>query len=176
MQFDRDKFKAFVHYVVWRAGDRDGIGATKLYKVLWLAEARAFVLSKQPISGEAYIREEYGPFPQHAGEITRELESEEAIRAWSDQQSPMRRFKALRPPDASTLTDDHRKIIEYWIERVDADPTAISSGYASHDAAWEIAKPGEELPYFALLATRIREPRGKELEWAKSRTEDLGTA
>jgi hypothetical protein len=133
MQFDRDKFKALVHYVIWRAGGRDGIGATKLYKVLWFAEARAFVLSNRPISGETYIREEDGPSPRHAAEI------------------------------------------EYWIARVDADRTAISTGEASHDAAWEIATPGEELPYIALLATRIREPRGKELEWAKSRTEDFGT-
>jgi len=175
MQFDRDKFKALVHYVIWRAGGRDGIGATKLYKVLWFAEARAFVLSNRPISGETYIREEDGPSPRHAAEITHELESEGAIRPWSDQQSPMRRFTALRAPDASMLIDDHRKIIEYWIARVDADRTAISTGEASHDAAWEIATPGEELPYIALLATRIREPRGKELEWAKSRTEDFGT-
>ena len=70
MQFDRDKFKALVHYVIWRAGGRDGIGATKLYKVLWFAEARAFVLSNRPISGETYIREEDGPSPRHAAEIT----------------------------------------------------------------------------------------------------------
>jgi hypothetical protein len=174
MQFDHDKFKSLVHYVIWRAGERNGFGATKLYKVLWFAEARAFVLSRQPIAGETYIREEHGPVPRHAAEIVRELESEGAIRVWSDQDSPQR-FKALRNPDGSKLTDDHRKIIEYWIERVDAGDTAISTGEASQDIAWEIAKPGEEIPYFALLATRIREPRGTELEWAKSRTEDLGT-
>jgi hypothetical protein len=30
MQFDRDKFKALLHYIVWKTGDVDGFGATKL--------------------------------------------------------------------------------------------------------------------------------------------------
>jgi hypothetical protein len=171
MQFDHAKFKSLVHYVIGRAGDREGFEATKLYKVLWFSEARAFVLSHQPICGETYIRAELGPFPKHAPEILLELEREGTIRVLGDRNvdSPALLFKALQNPDASTLTDDHRKIVEYAIGRVDADHTAISPGEASHDAAWEIAKLGEEIPYFALLAIRMREPRGRELEWVESR-------
>ena len=33
------KFKATVHYVIWKAGRRHTIGAIKLNKVLWFADA-----------------------------------------------------------------------------------------------------------------------------------------
>jgi hypothetical protein len=29
MEFNREKFKALLHYVVWKAGDVDGFGAIK---------------------------------------------------------------------------------------------------------------------------------------------------
>ena len=57
MAFDREKFKQLVHYVIWN-GKRDWFGATKLNKVLWFADARAYVLTGRPITGATYIREE----------------------------------------------------------------------------------------------------------------------
>jgi len=59
MEFDREKFKTLV-YIAWKAGGRDWFGATKLNKVLWFAEARAFVLHGKPIVGATYIRQNMG--------------------------------------------------------------------------------------------------------------------
>jgi hypothetical protein len=44
----------------------------------------------------------------------------------------------------------------------------------SHDYAWEIAKLGEEIPYHATFANRIRDPEGEELAWASRRAKELG--
>ena len=79
MQFDKDKFKNLVHYIIWKTSGQDGFGATKLYKVLWFAEARAFTLHRTPIAGETYIREEHGPVPQHGRSIRAELVAEGLI-------------------------------------------------------------------------------------------------
>jgi hypothetical protein len=176
MDFDRDKFKALLHYVVWRAGDRDGFGATKLYKVLWFSDARAFMLTQKPITGETYIRQKHGPLPNHAIGIIGELEREGAIRVWNDRyyNRAIRRFKSLRNPDRLTLDDQQREIVDYWIEHIASDHTATSISEESHDLAWELAKMGEVIPYHAIFATRIRDPVGEELEWARSRARDLG--
>jgi hypothetical protein len=176
MDFDRNKFKALLHYVVWRAGDRDGFGAPKLYKVLWFSDARAFMLTKEPITGETYVREKFGPLPEHALGIIAELERDGAIRCWADQyyNRSIRRFKSLRQPDRLSLDDRQREIVDYWIHHISFDHTATSISEDSHDLAWEIAKMGEEIPYYAIFATRIRDPVGEELEWAKSRARDLG--
>jgi hypothetical protein len=176
MDFDRATFKALLHYVIWKAGDSDGFGAVKLYKVLWFSDARAYMLAGEPITGETYVREKYGPMPRHAPGIIHELQSEEVIRVWNDQyyNRQIRRFQSLQKPDRLTITDNQRAIVDYWIKHIDEDHTAESISEQSHDVAWEIAELGEPLPYHAIFATRIRDPKGKELEWAASRAKELG--
>jgi hypothetical protein len=176
MQFDRDKLKALLHYVVWRAGDKDDFGATKLYKVLWFSDARSYVLFGEPITGESYVREKFGPMPRHALLIIQELADDSAIHVWNDTyfNLPIRRFHSLRLPDMLSLDTRQREIVEYWIKHIADEHTATSISEESHDYAWEIAKLGEELPYHAIFANRIREPDGDELEWASRRAKELG--
>jgi hypothetical protein len=64
MVFDRDKFKRLVHYIIWKAGKRDWFGATKLNKVLWFSDTRAYALTGAPITGATYVREQWGPVPK----------------------------------------------------------------------------------------------------------------
>jgi hypothetical protein len=175
MQFDREKFKAVFHYVVWKAGNIEGFGATKLYKVLWFSDARAFMLLKEPITGEVYIREKFGPLPKHALSVIDELEREGAIRVTQSRffNRGIRHFESLRRPDRS-LDEKHRQIVDYWIKHISTEHTAESISEQSHDYAWEIAKLGEEIPYHAIFANRIRDPEGDELEWASRRARELG--
>lgn len=174
--FDREKFKRLVHYVIWRAGDRDGFGATKLYKVLWFSEARAFMLSGKPISGAIYTRQEHGPVPRLAMPIREELVRDGAIRVWKDQHynRSIVRFKALKKPDLSGFTADELSTVDWWIKHIDEDHTAGSISEQSHDYAWDIARMGEELPYHAVFAERIRESNSEERKWVSKRVKELG--
>jgi len=176
MQFDRSKFKVLLHYVVWKAGDKDGFGATKLYKVLWFSDARAYMLHGEPITGEVYIREKFGPMPRHADSVIRELADDGAIRFWMDtfHNRPIRHYHSLRVPDRLSLNEAQKQIVDYWIKHIADDHTAESISEQSHDYAWEIAKLGEEIPYHAIFATRIRDPEGEELDWALRRAKELG--
>lgn len=171
MQFDREKFKKLVHYVAWRAGKRDWFGATKLYKVLWFAESRQYVLTKRSITGETYIREKYGPIPKDIISVVNELKNEGKLQ--TRKEGHLRRFLALESPDTSGLTPDELRAVNYWIEHIDKDHTAESISEQSHDYAWEIARMGEPIPMHACFATRVREPRGQELEWARGVAEKL---
>jgi len=175
MQFDHDKFKALLHYIVWKTGDKDGFGATKLYKILWFSDARSYMLLSQPITGEKYVREKYGPLPAHALSIIKELVADGSISVRKDTyyNKPIRRFHSLRLPDKLSLDVQQREIVDYWIKHIADDHTAISISEQSHDYAWEIAKLGEEIPYHAIFATRVRGPEGDELEWASRRAKEL---
>lgn len=84
MEFDREKFKTLVVYIAWKAGRRDWFGATKLNKVLWFAEARAFVLHGKPIAGATYIRQKHGPVPREFMPIRSELERQKRIRVFKE--------------------------------------------------------------------------------------------
>jgi hypothetical protein len=162
MPFNRETFKLLVRYIAWKAGRRDWFGATKLNKVLWFADARSFVLRGEPITGATYIREKYGPVPREIMPIRAELEREGYIRVFEE--GSLIRVIADAKPDMSTFTKDELQTIDYWIDYIDKEHTAGSISDASHDYAWDIAPMGEELPLYAILANRIRDPSDQESE------------
>jgi hypothetical protein len=172
MQFDREKFKSLVVYVAWKAGRRDWFGAIKLNKVLWFAEARAYVLHGSPITGATYIREKYGPVPKQMVPIRKELESAHQVRVF--QEGPLVRVTAETKPDMSRFTKDELQIIDYWIDHIDKDHTAGSISDKSHDYGWDIAREGEEIPLYAILAERIREPNDEAIERLKAKARAHG--
>jgi hypothetical protein len=169
---DLRRLKRLIHYVAWKAGERDWFGATKLYKVLWFADARQYVLTKKPITGAIYVRQKHGPVPKHGLIACKQLESEGAIKVTT--QGKLKRIVALEPPDTSIFSTDELKQVDYWIAHIDKNHTAQSISEESHDYAWEIAKMGEELPLYAVLANRIREPNEREVEKLRQRARDLG--
>jgi hypothetical protein len=172
MSPDLEKLKRLIHYVAWKAGARDWFGATKLYKVLWFADARQFVLTKKAITGAVYIREKHGPVPKHAMIVRSQLENEGSIR--TTKEGKLTRIVALRQPDVSMFTEAELKTVNYWLEHIDKDHTATSISDESHDYAWDIAKMGEEIPLYAILANRIREPTERELRKLQRRAKELG--
>jgi hypothetical protein len=168
---DLVKLKRAIHYVAWKAGKRDWFGATKLYKVLWFADARQFVLTKKPITGAIYIRKEHGPIPKHGLIAQQELEQEGAIRITKEGQ--LTRIVALSRPDTSIFSQAELSIVDHWIEYIDKKHTAASISEESHDYAWEIAPMDEELPLYAVLANRIHEPSDEELVRLRKRAKEL---
>src|SRR5947207_827561 len=107
---DLERLKRLIHYVAWTAGKKDWFGATKLYKVLWFADARRFVLAKKPITGAIYIREKYGPVPKHAMIVRAQLEKEGAIR--TSKEGNLTRIIAIKPPDVSVFSEDELKTVD----------------------------------------------------------------
>lgn len=176
MRFDKEKFKALVLYVIWRAGHRDGFEATKLNKVLWFSDARAYFLRKKPITGASYVREKCGPVAKQMMSIQKDLQQKgliEVQKEW-DSTRQITKFRAFDRPDLSSFSDQELSIVDHWIKHIDEDRAGAAAGEMSHDYVWQIAEMGEEIPLYAVLATRVRAPRGKELEWAKAEAERLG--
>ena len=176
MEFDREKLKKLVHYIVWKTNGRDGFGATKLYKVMWFAEARSYVMRKKPITGAVYIKQKHGPVPKLGAEIRAELESEGKISQRRIDRGNYQEwvFANKFPPDQNFLTVEERQDVDYWINHIDKDHTATSISDFTHDDAWGIAKVGEPLPLYAILIERLREPNDHETETIKKRAKELG--
>lgn len=177
MKFDARKFRELVHYVIWKCPDANKLGSTKLNKILWFSEARAYMLHGAPISGARFIRREHGPVAQQVMKARGELEAAGAIRVTRDKAFAGRfqkdRFEALTLPRLSVFSEKERSIIDYFVSHICEDHTAESVSELSHDHGWEIAEMGERLPYAALLAERIREPNEAEMEWARLKAKEL---
>ena len=172
MKLDFEKFKRAIHYIVWKAGNRPGFGATKLNKVLWFADARVYVLKGHPITGSKYIREKWGPVPNAIMPAKEALQKSGVIEIWKDR--GQERYRTQSRPDTTIFADYELKALNDWIDVIDREHTAASISEESHNYAWEIAIMGEELPLYAILAERVREPQGSELEWARKEAKRLG--
>lgn len=177
MQFDYEKFKALVLYVIWRTGHFNDFGSTKLNKVLWFAEARHFEAYGKPITGESFIRDKHGPRSKHLLEVCDELEGAGRVEPFTERvyDYEVKRYRTLQPADTAAFSSEELSLIDWWITNIAERHTAASISRFSHDYGWELAKMGEELPLHAFLASRIREPRSKEeLEWADEEAKRLG--
>lgn len=179
MNFDKNKFKNLILYIVWKCGDADQLGSTKLNKILWLCDSRAYMLNKKPITGAKYVKQKHGPVPKAVMPIRAEMEREGSLSIWPDPKFAGKLskdlFKAKKRPDFSLFTPKEKQIIEFWIKKICVDHTAKSISEETHDYVWEIAKIGEEIPYPAVFATRLRPPNAKEMDWAKAEAEKLKT-
>jgi hypothetical protein len=172
MDFDRPKFKQLVHYIVWKVGKQDWFGATKLNKVLWFVDARAYALTGRPITGETYTRGQFGPVPAHILPVRSELERERTIKI--SKQGNLTRIVALIPADPGWFIGSELQTIDWWADHIAKEHTATSISEETHDYAWQIAREGEELPLYAYRVARVREPTEEDLERLRKRAKELG--
>lgn len=174
--FDREKFKDAMHYVIALAGGHPGFGATKIYKVLWFAEGQIFMLYQRGIYNAEFIREKHGPVPRLGMPIRQELVDEGRVRIWQDRYYDRMqwRFKSLKQPSTHRFSSAELDALRHWTAHIDEDHTATSISDDSHDYAWDIARMGETLPMHAFIASRWRDPTDEELEKARKRLAGRG--
>src|SRR5438105_15829038 len=75
---NRDKLKALVHYIIAKCDNPKILGSIKLNKVLWVSDLWAYVTWGHPITGEHYVKQQFGPVASTLG-ILRELQAEGKI-------------------------------------------------------------------------------------------------
>lgn len=172
MRFDREKFKRLVQYVSWQAGKRDWFGATKLNKVLWFSDTRAYALTGSPITGATYIREKHGPVPKAIMPIRSELIREGA--AYIVNQGRADKLVSDTKPDMDVFTTTELAIVDWWIKDIAENHTATSISAYSHDYTWHVAQMGEIIPMEATFATSLRNPTNDELRRGKEIAAELG--
>ncbi len=148
-----DKFVTLIHYICWRSEDGE-LGATKLNKVAWLADAWTFLKTGKSLTGETYVKQRFGPVPKHILPVIEQLKRKKDIAVKEPTEPFMNReFFAPNPPDMSAFTDEERQRIDHAI--------AFCRGYsawgiscATHELLpWQVAALGEEIPMYAYLAS-----------------------
>ena len=166
--FDRNKLKALVHYVCWKA-DPSELGGTKLNKVLWYADTLAYRTWRRPITGETYIKRQFGPVSRHILQLLKELEGEgRLILGKADYYGhPKHEFIPLVNPDLSLFKGEEISLIDACIEFVCTKHTAASISQRTHDVIWELAEIGEEIPYYTVWASELGEVTPEDVAWAR---------
>lgn len=172
-EMNQEKFKKLVHYICWRcANDPSRLGATKLNKILWIAELRNYYETGKSLTGARYVRRQHGPVPAAILPVLGDLERngiltpQEAIYRGYKQ----RQFIVHVGTDSGFLSEDELHRVEETIDFVCEKHTAKSISDASHDQIWQVAADGEEIPHFTIFA-REDQITEEDREWARQQLE-----
>lgn len=149
-QFDRLKFNAMMHYVISRCPP-EHLGRTKLNKAAFYADMLCYLQFGRPLTRESYVKQQHGPVAYHLQSSLRSLILEGAVSERLVEHYGFSRYeyKSLREPDTSRLSDEEKALIDEVTDFVCLQHSAKSISEFSHTEAWQSARLGEELPYFA---------------------------
>lgn len=148
------KFKKLVHYVCWRcSSDPTKLGAVKLNKILWFADASRYYSTGEALTGVRYVRRQYGPVPAPILPVLRELEEEGKLTIQDAKFHGLAKKEYIvhQEADEAFLSPDERTLVEEIIEYVCSKHTAKSVSIATHNSVWEVASDGETIPYFTVF-------------------------
>lgn len=174
MKFDRQKFKNLVHYISHKCKNPDHLGSTKLNKILWYSDTEAYRLLENPITGETYKKQGFGPVPHHILGVLEELQDEGkmVVNDVNFHKYDKKEFVSLEEPDTSCFSQQELDIINRNISDICINHTAKSISNKNHDRIYELANQREEIPYEATLVAILGKINKDDVQWVKNRMEE----
>lgn len=144
------RFRELLVYIAQKCEEDPAFGATKLNKLLFYADFRAFFRHGQPITGAEYQRLPRGPAPRALLPVRRELAEEGAIaqEARHTGVGEQNRVRANRDADVSLFTSSEMAIVDEVIDEF-WGKNAVDVSNQSHGIAWSSRRDGDSIPYEA---------------------------
>jgi Protein of unknown function (DUF4065) len=141
-------------YVMEKCAKADSFGLTKLNKILWWADFKAYAHRKIPVTGRQYQRLKNGPAPFEMLPVLQEMQRDGDVRI---EGRPVGNFTEQRPialssPSLRYFSADDLKYLDnaisyYW------GHTGRGVSKDSHGVAWKTRSDGDPMPYdLALLS------------------------
>ena len=169
--FQSQKFRELVLYVAEASEDDPRFGATKLNKILYFSDFKAFGIRGKSITGATYQRLDRGPAPRELLPALRQMNAEGEIETFERSyfNRPQKVIRALRASDAPKILDaGELEIVDAVIRELKELNAAQVSALSHLEAGWRIARDREEIPYETAYISD-REPTLTELSiWRKA--------
>lgn len=161
--FNRAGVKAMIHHVTRQyALEPDKLGAVKLHKILWNTEIQ-LLRRGYDVTGESFIKHDFGPFSEHLDELMNELVAEGLLTVSKpSEEYEVTRFVGKGTADRSALTDDQWRVLEQTRERIVEDHSATSISERSHGFVWEATEMYEPMS-----------PIAEALQWGRKLSREL---
>lgn len=166
MAINKDKFKKLVHYICYRA-EPSTLGAVKLNKILWYSDVFSYLKTGTPMTGESYVKRQYGPVPATILSTIQELveDGNLVVRECMHFGHLKREFVYLTEPDMVMFSGPEVDTVNRMIDVICNNHTAKSISDLTHDRIYELAEIGEEIPYYATLASGLGEINEVDVAW-----------
>ena len=162
--FNRQKFREALLYVARESEDDIRFGLTKLNKILYFSDFKAFAILGCAITGATYRRLDYGPVPSVLLDVLCEMEAEGEIQRIErrDLNRLQKRVVPLRSPDRSVFSDRELEILDRVIMELGVLDASQSRLLSHLDVGWRIAHYEEVIPYHSAYISD-RRPTQREL-------------
>lgn len=148
MEFNKEKFKNVLHYLIHACEDKDNVGRTVLYKLLYFADFNYFELYEQPLTNESYKKLPYGPAPNHFKLAVEELSQEGKIKETELEYLDKSKFhySSLINPECS-FSREEKEVIDSVINKLSHMSAKEISEYSHGDMPWRATEDYEIIDY-----------------------------
>ena len=152
------RFRELIVYIASKSVDDPSFGATKLNKILYHSDFRAFERFGVPLTGAPYFRLKNGPAPRVMVPVRDELVAEgviEVVKKDLGNGYVQHRVIARRNPVLEHFTADEIALVDEVIREL-WPQTATEVSDASHDIRWRTLQDKDPIPYeFAFLSNEV---------------------
>ena len=148
-----DKFAELVLFIARESAEDSQFGEMKLHRLLYLSDFRAYARWGEPITGASYLKSRYGPSARALASTLDELCAAQRaeVNDANGPHLPQRKIEARDEPRESAFSRDELDIVCGVINEF-RDASAAEVASVSDDApGWQLARDGEEIPYFTVL-------------------------
>lgn len=168
MATETRKFREPILCVAREAEEDPRCGATKLNKLLFYADFRAYRRLGRSISDHRYRKGEFGPVPSRVVPAVKRM-VEQGECAWAARDycgRELRKLIPLREPDLSVFSPEEIDLVRQVIDELwELNATEVSD--LSHRfVGWKATEMGEEIPYATVFVGDPRPLSEAETEWA----------
>jgi len=151
VEFDAEKLRQVILYVLELCGGKPNVGETVLYKILYFIDFDAFELFGRPVTGMTYRNLQHGPVPTRSQfrEVVDQMKEDGVLEKISQQYHgyQQKRYVALDNHDRNIFSKDEADLIEKEVARLsDMNASKIES-YVHEDAPWAESEYGEVIDY-----------------------------
>ena len=146
--FDLEKFKQFLHYIIYKTSGIPNVGKTVLFKILYFTDFNYYELFEEKLSGETYLKYPYGPGPCDFDGVIHELKTEGLVtETLANFKYTQRKFKSTIEPDTSKFTKEELEFIDKSIDTYSVFNATKISEHSHKDTPYIVAEDFEELDY-----------------------------
>ena len=149
MDFNNEKFKMVLHYIINKCGFRNTVGRTVLHKLLYFSDFNYYELYEESITNESYRKLERGPVPIHFELAVTELMDEDKIRM-GKRRLPcgkvMNRYFSLKEPE-NDLKEDELSVINEVIKNISHMNGKQIGEYSLYDEPVKITADDDIIDY-----------------------------
>ena len=166
MDFDMEKFKIVVHYIIYKCGFKNTVGRTVIHKLLYFSDFNYYELHKESITNEEYKELDRGPVPIHFEMAITELVKERKIELGT-RKLPcgkiMNRYFSLKAPEIN-LKNEERALINKVIKELSHMNGKQIGDYSRRDVPARKTQYGDIIDYDLVF---LRKPKDEKKVYVK---------